>query len=225
MSMKRRLELEDEDDIYVGKRGKTWIHERQPDYEDLERMEQEAAMEEEEEDIVLRSRRRQHRLETQEELEWDDGPPGVPMKETVMLPWSGQGRLLWPSRRDEAVVQVEDSQVDVESDDSHTLSGCSSFVVADESESVVEEETVSEKRLARNALKEVRLSLREKIGRLKRRLERVEGELVELESGGFDGSEESGAEVVDERTCTTRFDLERVTCYPWEDEEGKKGYI
>lgn len=88
------------------------------------------------------------------------------------------------------VVQVEDSteeSVDggeTEEDDSEDDSedDCSSFVVDDDSESLVEEESVSEVSLGREALLEVRAGIMEKIRKLQCQLESVDEELGGLTS-------------------------------------------
>ena len=231
--MKRSLE-EDSLEVPVGKKGRLWVHDRQPDWEDLRRMEE---GEEDDDDVILRSRRRQHRLDTQGDPECSDmEAPGAPVKSgregRRPLPWNEQGRLLWPKGEDEAVVLVEDSQAGESGEgegDSRTLegsvSGCSSFVVDDDSESVLEEEKGSERRLGRTALEEVRRTLKESMERQRVRLERVERELLEAESPGSVTSQESDGEVMDERTCTSRRDVQRLCVYPWEDEKWLNGAL
>jgi predicted nuclease with TOPRIM domain len=189
--MKRRME---EVRGMVGE----WVHDRQPDWEDLRRMEGE----EEEEDVVMNSRRRQHRLDTQPESLCEEvEAPGAPKrKRRRVLPWTEQGRLLWPGGGDEAIVLVEDSQAgsscgEEEREDSQTLressSGCVSFVVDDDSESLADEEKESERRLGKAALEDVRFSLRGKIQRLKVRLDTVEEELAGMATPGSVTSVES----------------------------------
>lgn len=226
--MKRVLE-EDSDRVRMGKKSRVWSHDRQPDWEDLQRMEEAAGKECEEEvedddEIILRSRRRQHRLDTQRDSDGNDMEvPGAPVKGgRRTLPWTEQGRLLWPRGEDEAVVQVEDSQAGGSGDDdSQTLEGvsvgCSSFVVDDDSESVVEEEKEPERRLRRAALEDVRSLLRERIERWKARLEVVEEQLASMATPGGVTSLESELEAMDERMGITRYGVERQLAYPWED--------
>jgi len=84
-------------------------------------------------------------------------------------------------------VQVPDSQpASVEKESEHEAEsesdsdGCSSFVVDDDCESVVQEERRSDRTLGRAALKELRAMLSERIERLNRRLDGVDLELEAL---------------------------------------------
>ena len=223
--MKRAWE-EDDDVRPIGKRSKGWVHDRQPDWEDLERMggNEDADDEDEGEEFVLASRRRQQRLD-------GNDVPGAPAKDRRRTsPRPIHGRLLWPMAGDETVVQVEDSQGKESEDDgeSHTIGGssaCSSFVVDDDSESVLEEEKASERRLGRAVLEEFRQALKEKIGRLQARLGSVERELACLTPQESVVLSENELEVLDERTCTRRIDSDRSCLYPWEDEKWMNGSL
>ena len=228
----KRVWEEDYDVRSNGKRSKGWVHDRQPDWEDLEMMggNEDADDEDEEEEFVLESRRRQHRLDRESESDRND-IPGAPYKERRRTsPCATRGRLLWPRAGDEAVVQVEDSQgKESQSDgESHTLEGssaCSSFVVADDSASVLEEEKVSERCLGRAVLEEFRQALKEKISRLQARLASVERELACPTPQESVVSSESEPEVLDERTCARRIDSDRLCVYPWEDEKWMNGSL
>ncbi len=203
---------------------------RQPLSQDLREMTEEDS--EDGDEIVLMSRRRYQRLEI----------PGAPAKKKKrrILPWTDEGRLLWPDKKatavesesdeqaseggGDAVVLVEDSQSCTEAggSDSATLEEsdedrCSSFVVDDDSASVVEEETASERYLARGALQEVRASILEGMERLKRRLSRVDEQLKALAPCREESSASEGAEVVDERTCRTLRERGLEEVYPWEE--------
>jgi hypothetical protein len=84
---------------------------------------------------------------------------------------------------------VEESERVSETEDSEE-DDCSSFVVDDDSESVTEEENVSEKSLGRGALREVRVGIVERISKLRRRLKSVDEELSELTSVDGDTEED-----------------------------------
>jgi hypothetical protein len=144
-------------------------------------------------------------------------------KKRRVLPWTLEGRERWPlastclfSRStydDDGVVQVEDSVDDNGSetvddcssfggeekgdddgdDGSETVDDCSSFVVDDDSESVVDEECVSERELGRIALVEVRASIVENMAKLKRRLDFVDKELSVLEDDKDDDDDDDDA--------------------------------
>ena len=169
-------------------------------------------------DIVLSSRRRQQRLE----------PPGAPAKKRRrVLPWTEEGRVLWPLADPMTPPSGEEGSV---SGDSDGEDDCGSFVVDDDSESVVEEESVSERFLARGALLEVRAAVEERIKRLQDRLVRLDEQLGLVapaeekakKLGDDERSSSEGLAVVDERTCTTQRESWYATVYPWEDEEGKE---
>ena len=186
------------------------MHHRQPGWRELEGLQdlEETVQQSEEdgdcerqkdddsddEDIVLRSRRQQQRVDVCTQLDGDCGeaePPGAPAKKKGrILPWTEEGRRLWPGDGaggrcgivDEAVL-VPDSQAE-ESGDSDTEEGedgCSSFVVDDDSESVVGEIEASERFLTREALREVRTLLTYKMERLKRQTAKVEEQLRRLD--------------------------------------------
>lgn len=144
-------------------------------------------------EVVLRSRRQQQGLGTQSTVDCSDvealGAPGAPAKKRRrVLPWTEEGRLLWPSGvgdSDDEVVLVEDSQDDGDLDrdsgiESEVSDDCHSFVVDDGSESVVEEQNASERYLAEGALKEVRQAVMEKMEKLKKQLAAVDEQLRQL---------------------------------------------
>lgn len=171
-----------------------------------------------EEDIVLSSRRRQQRLD----------PPGAPVKKRRrVLPWTEEGRVLWPLGHAMTPPSGEEGSV---SGDSDGEDDCGSFVVDDDSESVIEEESASERFLARGALLEVRAAVEERIKRLQDRLGSLDKQLGLLASaeekakklGDDERSSSEGSSVVDERTCITQGELWYATVYPWEDQEGEE---
>jgi hypothetical protein len=172
---------------------------RQPVSQDLRDTAQEDS--EDEDEIVLRSRWRQQRLRTPGRSEAGEVEPPAKKKRRI-LPWTDEGRLLWPVKKRTAVELESDSEEEASEGGGHDVAlvkdsqcggecdsasleesdedRCSSFVVDDDSESVVEEESASERYLAIGALQEVRVSIVERMEKLKRRLESVEGQLKRL---------------------------------------------
>ena len=148
-------------------------------------------------EIVLNSRRRQQGLE----------PPGAPLKKKRrVLPWTDEGRLLWPEAE-----PLDGEKEEEEEEEEDSSDDCRSFVVDDDSESVTVEEVASERFLAGGALVEVRAALKEQMRKLRRRLVKVDRELAEL---GGDGSLLEG----EERTCTGRGDVCCACRYTWESD-------
>ena len=189
---------------------KDWRQDRQPDWQELHELQEKVEQRDEcaesksrddddDDDIILRSRRCQQRLDVRTQLDVDGSsgePPGAPVKKRVrVLPWTEEGRRLWPecggSESDEETILVADSQAGDLDDD------CLSFVVDDDSESVVVEIEASEKFLTREALEDVKTSLMNKIVKLKDRVVRVDEQLRgldcdELEDSGSDDGEDDG---------------------------------
>ena len=189
---------------------------------------------EDSDEVILSSRRRQQQWCVRSESESSDvEAPGAPAKKKRrVLPWTEEGRVLWPQAggmEDDSVVLVEDSQDGVGSEEeseeseeeSERSDDRSSFVVDDDSLSVVEEERTSERYLAQAALKEVRVSTAERIEKLRGHLAAVDSQLKRLEasSGSTSSCSSEGAEVVDERTCLTRRDQWCATVDHWEESE------
>jgi hypothetical protein len=199
---------------------------RQPDWQEKEDEDPDG------DDFILESRRQQQRLVTPVKSDCgDEEPPGAPKKKRRILPWTTEGRvkraLLWPASKqtttveskeessddeddssvsdevDGDVVQVDDSQVEVEDSDDdtgtegteETKDDLSQFVVDDDSSSVQDEEEESERSLGRGALEEVRAGILEKIDRLEEQLASVDKELSELASEGSDTEVSSGESV------------------------------
>jgi hypothetical protein len=172
------------------------------------------------EDFILRSRRRQQYVDTPPTVDDGDGdvePPGAPMKKRRrIIPWTREGKLRWPGQEEiprpdaeEEVTLVEDSVDGRESGDSDREDEDGlSFVVDDNSPSVLEEESESERFLGKEALREVRTRVVEQMEKLKRRLASLDAELEALgcvegsDTLGSETEDEEGEEIVDERTCT-----------------------
>jgi hypothetical protein len=173
-------------------------------------------------DFILESRRQQQRPQTPQRSDDDDKEaPGAPVKKKQrrVLPWTEEGYTKWPlastylfscgpydyggvedkdsdkvsetddcAEDSETVGETEDSEEDRSEDDD------SSFVVDDDSESVTEEENESEKSLGREALREVRMGIVEKIRKLKRQLKSVDEELGEF--GDIEEDEDAAAKKI-----------------------------
>ena len=125
--------------------------------------------------------------------------PGAPSKRRRVLPWTKEGRekfgvLVGEASCEETSDSEEEdvwrhgqtrglfSSTGRRVDESGTNgSCCSSFVVEDDEESVVEELEEAEKDLGRTALEEFSVSLAEKAERLRRKLGRVCEELAVVE--------------------------------------------
>ena len=184
----------------------TWYHDRQPDLL-FAKTPSPVCSDEDGDEFVLRSRQRQQRVafvdvkanKKRRILPWikaghvasptpgaaeclpDEEQSGGSQSEVAVgREWEGP---LSP------VVLIEDSQAEdgqscgstVSSDVTADSERCSSFVVDDSSESLAEEEDSSENLLALGALREVRETLLERIGRLERRLAAVNVEVDERE--------------------------------------------
>jgi len=199
--------------------------------------------EESEDDIVITSRRKQYVVETPEaetsetENEVILRVPGAPEKKRRrVLPWTKEGIGKFGPLVGKATGSDEESDDDdnlflndgwvhgqtggnprssvgLESEDD-----CKSFVVADDSDSVVAELEKSERDLGRASTEEVRDALEEQASKLERKLESVYAELARVEEKleKASDSSDSGDEVVDEVYGRTRRGVALETCYPFE---------